>query len=276
MVLYYWKDALEKVGIRDTDTAFASYESLVATIEKLQKAGHPYPLSLTTTYDPVNTHEAAYWIWTAGGDFVSEDQRQVVVNQPAAIKGLMKYFSLKPFISPKSFQTHSAEELFLRKEAAIQVAGSWLGIVGREKTPAWRDQLGICQLPGIGYVGGSSFVIWRYSSHPQEAFELVRFLSSQPIYFPASLHDHELPVRREAIGMPVTENNVFNRTYIQSLQSGKPFPTMRLWGAVEEKLINEIAKIWADRFSNPDEDLNSCLHKHLDPIVKRLNLTLGN
>ena len=75
--------------------------------------------------------------------------------------------------------------------------------------------------------------------------------------------------------MAITKNDVFYQTYLEALENGKAFPTMRLWGAVEDKLITGIANIWADRFSNPNEDLDECMHKHLDPIAKRLNNTLG-
>ena len=63
---------------------------------------------------------------------------------------------------------------------------------------------------------------------------------------------------------------------LNALQSGRGFPTIRLWGAVEEKLIVEISNIWAELLANPGQDLDACLHKHLDPLAQRLNIVLGN
>jgi len=51
---------------------------------------------------------------------------------------------------------------------------------------------------------------------------------------------------------------------------------MRLWGAVEDKLRVGLGSIWADLFANPDQDLDTCIHKHLDPLAARFNMTLGN
>ena len=74
----------------------------------------------------------------------------------------------------------------------------------------------------------------------------------------------------------MTQNDSFNRIYLESFQSGRSFPTLRLWGSVEDKLIPQIGNIWADLFANPDQDLDTCLHKYLDPLADRLNMALGN
>jgi maltose-binding protein MalE len=131
-------------------------------------------------------------------------------------------------------------------------------------------------VPGFTFTGGTSFVIWQYSPRHQEAFELVRFLSSQPTRIPASPHSYELPTRCDAMYMTSIEKNAFHRTYIQSMQTGKSFPTMRLWGSIEDKLTATIAKIWVELFNDPNQDLDACLHRHFDPLAARLNVMLEN
>lgn len=134
----------------------------------------------------------------------------------------------------------------------------------------------MAQVPGVPYVGGASFVIWQYSRHPQEAFELVRFLSSQATSIPASPHSIDMPIRRESLNTPSVATDIIHRICLEALQHGRSFPTMRLWGSIEDKLIVAISNIWADMFSNPGQDLDACLHKHLDPLAERLNIVLEN
>jgi len=276
-VLYFWKDALVKAGIGDAAAAFATASALVETLAKLHKdAGCAYPLVLTTIASPVILHEAAHWVWGAGGDFVSADGREIIFNQPAALQGFHNYFSLEPFISPKSLLSAPRGDLFDNGEAAVYFAGPFVGNIGRAIHPEWGDNLGIVRTPGASFVGGSSLVIWPHSRHPQEAYELVRFLSSQPTRIQASPHDQALPTRRDALNMPSVENNIFDRITLQALQHGRSFPTIRLWGAVEEKMIVELAAIWAELFANPQTDIDACLHRHLDPLAQRLNMVLGN
>jgi multiple sugar transport system substrate-binding protein len=278
LVIYYWKDALEKAGIHpdQQDAAFATEAGILSTLEKLREAGYAYPLALTTIATPVILHEAAHWVWSAGGDFISPDNRQVIFNQPAALEGFRNYFNLRPFISPESLGAGARGHLFFAGQAAVRFAGPQIGNIDRFQHPEWNERLGIAPIPGKAFVGGSSLVIWQHSLHNQEAFKLVRFLSSQPIQIPAAPHDQGLPTRREALNMPSLENNIFHHTYMQALQSGRSFPALRLWGAVEDKLVLEISRIWTELFANPDTDLDACLHKHLDPLAQRLNVVLEN
>jgi ABC-type glycerol-3-phosphate transport system substrate-binding protein len=148
--------------------------------------------------------------------------------------------------------------------------------VGRYVHDGWAENLGIASIPGTSYVGGVSFVIWQYSKHYNEAFELIRFLSSQPTSIPGSPHTFELPTRRDALNMPSAETDVFHRTYLQALQNGRSFPTIRLWGSIEDKLIAETANVWAELFANPNTDLDKCIHRHYDLLAERLNIILEN
>lgn len=278
LVFYYWQESLEKAGVQDFKAAFATDVALVETLEKLQKSGIDYPLALNVTKMEIILHEAAHWVWNAGGDFISADGKKATFNQPLAMQGWKNYFGLRPFISPKWLGASSASgDSFLKAESAIQLGGPYLTVTDIIDHPDRRRQhMGIALVPGITYVGGASFVIWQYSPRYQEAFELVRFLSSQPTRIPASPFSRELPTRREALNMPSVETNIFHRTYLEAMQTGRSFPTMRLWGAIEEKLIMEISRIWEELFTHPDQDLDACLHKYLDPLAERLNVTLGS
>ena len=275
-VIYYWKDALKKAGIVDDQNTFATEKKLVETLEKLQADGYAYPLAITTINAPVIIHEAAHWVWSAGGDFISPDNTQVVFNQPNAIQGFKNYFGLQRFISPESLGTAPRGDLFDIGKAAVHFGGPYLGNVSRHNNPGWNERLGIASVPGITFAGGSSLVIWQYTLHPVECFELVRFLSSQPTRIPISPHDQGLPARRNALDMPSAETDIFHRTYLQSIQKSRSFPTIRLWGSMEDKLINEISNIWTELFADPNQDLDECLHRHFDPLAQRLNTTLGN
>lgn len=276
VVIYYWKDMLEKAGIKNFEAAFSTDAALLETLKTLQLNGCAYPLALTTKNISMILHEASHWIWNAGGYLMNDDNQKVTFNLPAAMEGWKNYFSLKQFISPETFTVPSAGDFFRSKEAAIHLGGPWMGLVGRQVNPEWGNKIGVTTAPGTAYVGGASFVIWQYSIHSYEAFELVRFLSSQPTSIPASPHAIELPTRRDAINAPSVANDAFHRTYLEALQNGRSFPTIRLWGSIEDKLIAETASIWTELFANPTQDLDECLHRHLDPLADRLNIVLEN
>jgi multiple sugar transport system substrate-binding protein len=273
-VIYYWKKALEQAGIENFDEAFKTNDAIVETLAKLHKSGYKYPIAITTQAISQVLHESAHWVWSAGGDFMSPDGKHVTFNEPNALSGFRKYFSLLPYVSPTSMHTASGD-FFHDKTSPVHIAGLWVpgNVIPDETT----NQLGVAELPGIAYMGGTSLVIWKHTRKYDQAFELIRFLSSKPIFYNNNRqHYAQLPTRREALDAPATQNNPVNRTYLQAFQSGRSFPTSRLWGSFEDKLIAELAGIWADLFANPDQDIDSCLHKHLDPLAERLSVVLGN
>jgi multiple sugar transport system substrate-binding protein len=279
MMIYFWENALQEAGICDFEAAFSTDSALVETLEKLRRSGIAHPLNLNIQASTMILHEAAHWLWSAGGDFISADGRQVIFNQPAALEGFKKYFSLKPFISPELLYSPATASLFNAGKAAIQFAGPWLSTSIHRHKASDERRLGIAPVPGTAFTGGCSLIIWQYTTHPQEAFEWVRFLATQPAHAPTDIYRHQVPTRREALHVPLMENDIFQRTYfqyLQSMQRGRSFPTMRLWGSMEEKLVLEISRIWAELFANLGQDLDECLHRHLDPIAKRLNITLEN
>jgi multiple sugar transport system substrate-binding protein len=277
-VFYYWKEHFSKAGIRDGEAAFASDDALVETLEKLQRSGIPYPLSISVdTGNLLVLQEAAHWVWATGGDFVSADQRRVTFHEPAAMEGFKKYFSLQRFIDPEFLnRDRTSVDAFAVGQTAVQMSGEWQWMVFASQYPNLEDVLGIAQPCQGTYVGGSSFVIWKYSRHANEAFQLVHFLSAQPPHIPVAPHAGELPTRRDALNMPSVESNIFHRTYLHTLQTGRTYPPIRLWGSIESKLLFEITNIWKELFADPDQDLEACLHSHFDPLAQRLNMALGN
>jgi multiple sugar transport system substrate-binding protein len=272
LVFYYWKEALEKAGIGDPQAAFADHSALVKTLGKLQENGYSYPLTLATINAVRNLHDASCWIWSAGGGLMSPDNRKVTFTDEAAFNGFRNYFSLLPFVSPETLAVHSSTDLFDSNKVAVMLAGPWHGTIGRSEHPEWADKIGIAPIMRTSYAGGSSFVIWKHTQHERESNELVRFLSTQPTHIPGSPHSNMLPTRRESLQLPSVESDIFQRTCLEALQTGQIFPTVRLWGSIEEKLNQVIANIWAELFASPSEDLDGCLHRHLDPLVERLNL----
>jgi multiple sugar transport system substrate-binding protein len=86
-LLYYRKDVLEKVGLTDGAAALADPSRLEQTLAHLAAHGFPHALGLTThAWAPI-VHEAASWIWGAGGDFLSSTGRRAIFNQPEAFAG---------------------------------------------------------------------------------------------------------------------------------------------------------------------------------------------
>jgi multiple sugar transport system substrate-binding protein len=266
-LLYYRHAALDQAGILDVAAAFANLDALRRTVEQLSRCGFPRSLGLTTYHFPLVVHEAASWIWSARGDFLNDEGKQIVFNHPQAIQGLHDLFSLAQFLVPPSSPPRTPVKQVEDEDAIIAIDGPWQAL-RQQQLPA-GERLGVTSVPGVPCIGGTSLIVWKHSRKVNAAVELVHFLSRQ---VPQEIR---LPARRRAL-QALAEQSPFYRTALASLERGLTFPTVRLWGMIEEKLIHALVAVWQEVLADPlTTDIDAILHRHLDPLARRLNSLLG-
>ena len=160
------------------------------------------------------------------------------------------------------------------KVAAI-IGGHWqLPAFEKIASPEVWKNLGIAPLPGIVFLGGSNLVIWEHVHNKMAAVRLVGFLTSdrvQQVYPPrVGLY----PVRRDTLVKPPFTDDPVYRDLAARFETGRSYPAVSLWGVVERRLPRTLADIWEAHLQNPDEDLDDLLRKHIDPLAKRIAITL--
>ena len=274
-VLFYRRDLLERAGI-DEQTAFRSMDALEDTLRRLQASGVTNPWIVPTARLLITVHNLASWIWGAGGDFVSADGKRILFNQKEAPAGIRAYFALYRYMPPGSLRREEfqAQALIQQGQAAVTISGPW-EIPGFQRDPIARATVGAALVPGVPFVGGSNLVIWNHTRHPEAAVELVRFLTSREAQIAYTARVDPLPTRLDALNAPRFADDPLYRVARDSLRVGRAFPAIPLWGLIEDGLTAACAWIWADLLANPDIDLDTVIRQHLDPLARRLNLTLS-
>lgn len=277
-VIFYRRDILNRAGV-DGETAFQSHENLVDSLEKLSAAGHTHPWQVPTQRTQNTLHFMTAWVWGAGGDFLSPDGRRCVFNQPNAVKGMSQYFGLERFLprSSTGMSDVAAEAMFSEGLAAVTVAGQWmLWVQEHYAVPQVAENVGVALIPGIPFAGGSHLAMWRHSPHKSAALELIRFLTSRRVQIDYSQATGQLPTRLDLLEDRSFSDNPLYETVLDGLQSGRSLPSITLWGLVEDKLADASARIWSDLLDGVDVNVEQVIHRHLDPLAERLNLTLGS
>jgi len=275
IVLYYYREQLEKAGIRDAQASFRDSKTVAQTLKKMRDAGIPHPYGMVTAgFKPAILQDAATWVWSSGGDFLSPDGTRTSFTQPEVLAGLRDYFSLSPFTYLPPDPAQTVADSFMADQNAVVQNGPWLGIVHRKEDARFAKRLGAVPMPGGGYVGGCSLVIWEHTHQTEAARELLRFLSAQAIQAPALPHAPNLPARKQAL-MDLSVQDPFFLVYLDAMTKGRTFPATRLWGVVEARLGNVFAALWEDVRANPSIDMDDCLHKRLDPLAENLDLALN-
>jgi multiple sugar transport system substrate-binding protein len=274
-ILFFRRDILNEAGIEE-ETAFDTHDQLVHTLEKLQKHGVEIPWSIPTQQATMTLHHVASWIWGAGGHFFTPDGRSPLFSSTEALIGLEQYFSLGRFLSPAARHKNDTESdrLFWQHGAAATMSGPWM-LSESIITDEVRSNIGFVSPPGIPFVGGSHLAIWKHTNHAKEAFELVKFLTSEETQDAYCKAIGLLPAKHKVFSMPTYASNLFYQRMVERLKTGRSFRTVPMWGMIENRWALALANIWTDIFENPDRDLKELIEKNIAPLNRRLNLTIS-
>jgi multiple sugar transport system substrate-binding protein len=278
-LVYYRKDLLRKAGI-DEASAFESLNSLAETVEKLKQAGITIPFAIPTQVPTrASVHNMAGWVWNHGGEFVSEDGKQLLLSDPKTRLGLKAYFSFAKSM-PKAAQPLSdfdCYHAFLDGSAAITLRNAGL-LYTAQHDPLFANRLtemGVAALPGESFMGGSSFVLWNHIGASEERllFELLRKVTLPETQYAYFKQNGFLPARIEALEQ--LKNEPFYAPVIQTLMRGRSFRRMKLWGLIEERMMHALAQVWQALYANENANIDEEIAKVFDPLERRLQLTLS-
>lgn len=279
-MLYYRRDLFEKAHI-DESTAFTSLEALDETAAKLRAAGHKIPLLLAQAHTRANIHNIASWIWTHGGDFTTPDGKTLLWSEEKTRQGIRAYFSLGRHITPPQPNCLTDDDcysLFQRGNAVMTLrnAGLLHVIQNQSSYDALRDRIALAPMPGVNFVGGSNLVLWKHLPPQLErfTFKLLKRLLSPETQYEFNIRCGILPARIEALEK--VQQETLYKPVINAITQGRSLQKFRLWGLLEDKLINAIGRIWQILHEQENPDIDQVLSDELDPLERRLQLTISN
>jgi multiple sugar transport system substrate-binding protein len=277
-IIYYRRDLLSKAGI-DEKTAFQSNAQLLNTLTRLQEIGGCTPWGVPIRQNQDTLHNLASWVWTEGGDFVSEDGRHILFNKEKALAGMKAYFELYRFVNKHEPDPVNPETGFRQGRIAVIASEPqvWPNQVMHSPDIAQEVAMNIAAapVPGVPFVGSSHLVVWKHTRNEQTVLQLIKHLTSlktQLAYTPVS---GLLPVREQVLDNPPYSTEPIFQVMSQSLKSGRTFLSIPLWGLVENKLTLILDKVWEDILTSEKPDIEGILHKRLDPLAQQLELTLS-
>ncbi len=284
-VIFYRKDLLARAGI-DSSSAFGDLHNLSHTIERLRETGLESPWLIPYGPPPYEglLHQAASWVWSAGGDFVNETGTQIILNKPEGVHGLTHWLESQravPEVYRNLNDTECIEMLTQGKAGAIvsHIRAASILINGISGTEA-LEQIGFTTMTNVPWCAGDNIVIWLhtqgYPERQRAALELVQFLISPHAQVRLAQEAHMMPTRRDALLEAYPEGHPLHAVASQAAASGKAYLSMRLWRRIENQIAQTIGPMLQDAYENPSETSEAIVQKHIFPVVERLNLVLGN
>lgn len=243
--------------------------------------GNPIPLAMPTEISSrASLHNIASWVWSHGGEFISDDGRELRWSDQKTREGLKAYFSLYRLM-PQTAQKLTDSDCyraFLDGEAAMSLRNVSL-LSETLRNPAFdniKKNIGVAAMPGVSFIGGSNFVIWKHIRVQEErsALELLEYLSLPETQYATFIQTGNLPAHMDALKM--LENDAYYAPVLQAVLGGRAFRKMQLWGLVEDKLSAALGQIWQTLYSKENPDIETEIANVLDPLEHRLQLTISN
>jgi|GEM_PF-3763194 len=270
--LIYRRDILEQAGI-DEMTAFASFDNMENTFQRLQEKGFKTPWAIGTANKYTAFQTACTWIWGLGGEIGKEDK--ILIDRPEAIEALVRYFKLYRFM-PQQGQNPNQHELWnMFQENKVATIMTNISIRSLSRISGTGSNTGATFAPGPAYVGGSSLVIWRHARQPEEAVKLIRHLTTSSAQLQFSLLSGYMPARSHVLNDTHFTNTPKLRIFLDSILLGRTYADLPACGLIEDLLSIAIANVWVKIIANPDIDIKSALLAEIEPIVLRINSSQG-
>lgn len=272
-LIFYRPRLLEQSGVDPSllERGGLDHRTFLELARRLRDAGVRVPWTAPTGYTHTTLLNIASWVWSAGGSFVREDGRATRFTEPEAMDGMESYFALNCCLAPevRGLNALEPDNYFLRHaDTAMMISGPWVFEPARRAS----EPIAAALPPGASFVGGSNLVIWKHSQQPEAAARLVRFLTQHPAQVRYGQVIGLLPARQESLeAEPYTSDPLWSMA-VRGLRTGRTFPTIRLWGLLEDRLTAGFSAVWNDVLAGAHP--RDALLKHLLPLAARLDALL--
>ena len=191
-LLYYRSDLMGQYGYRDPPRTWAELEMMAARIQAGERAKGKkqfWGFVWQGAADEGLTCDALEWQAAEGGGRIIEEDKTISVNNPQAIRTWQRAARWVGTISPPGvvgYREWDSLNVWVAGDAAFM--RNWPSAYVDSQAPGSPilNKFDIAQLPGgkagrVGTLGGWGFAISRFSAHPQEALELVRYLTRRDV-----------------------------------------------------------------------------------------------
>jgi trehalose/maltose transport system substrate-binding protein len=187
-LLYFRKDLLSQYGYREPPRTWDELERMASRIQAGERAKGKkkfWGFVWQGAAAEALTCNALEWQASEGGGQIIENDGTISVNNPDAINAWQRAARWVGTISPPSvvgYEEWDALNVWVAGDAAFMRGWPTAYLDSHAAESPVRDKFDIALLPGgkagrVGTLGGAALSVSRFSAHPSQALELVRYLS---------------------------------------------------------------------------------------------------
>jgi trehalose/maltose transport system substrate-binding protein len=267
-LLFYRTDLLRQYGYREPPRTWDELHTMAVRIQEGERAkgkkefwGFVWQGGATEAL----TCNALEWQAAEGGGQIIEEDKTISVNNPHAIRAWGRAARWVGSISPPSvveYKEWDALNVWVAGDAAFMRNWPTTYVDSQAAGSRIRNKFDITLLPGgkagrVGTLGGAGLAVSRFSAHPREALELVRYLSSRDVQVKRSRVLSEPPTLPELYDLPeVLEPNprfaLLSQAFRTGMVSRPSAVTGKKYEDVTEAYIRAVHSVLTGEKSAPE------------------------
>jgi trehalose/maltose transport system substrate-binding protein len=231
-LLYYRTDLLRQYGYREPPRTWDELEIMAARIQAGERAKGKkqfWGFVWQGAADEVLTCDALEWQAAEGGGRIIEEDQAISVNNPQAIRAWQRAAHWIGSISPPGvvgYREWDSLNVWVAGDAAFMRNWPSAYVDSQAAGSSIRNKFDSALLPGgkagrVGTLGGWGLAVSRFSAHPREALELVRYLTRRDVQVKRSRVLSQPPTLPELYNLPeVLEANPHFDLLSQAFRTG--------------------------------------------------------
>ena len=212
-LLFYRTDLLREYGYREPPRTWDELETMAARIQAGERAKGEkqfWGFVWQGAADEVLTCDALEWQAAEGGGRIIEENHAISVNNPQAIRAWQRAAHWVGSISPPGvvgYREWDSLNVWVAGDAAFMRHWPSAFVDSQAAGSPIRNNFDVAMLPGgkagrVETLGGWGLAVSRFSGHPHEALELVRYLIRRDVQVKRSQVLSQPPTLPELYNLP--------------------------------------------------------------------------
>ena len=219
------------------------------------------------------------FIWSHGADYLTPDLKQSALNTPEAIEAFTRFVDLyiKHKVVPPGLTAMNPQEVrtqFAQKKVAMILGSGWTPPIVNKINPDLNafEILKCAAAPmktqQATAIWLSSWVMSPNTKHPQEAWELLKFITSKEMELKWFMDNGVISSRKDVSTVaPAILNDKFASVMASQLPNGKVEPQIKQWPEIMDTFTTSLQEAIVG-VKTPEKALSEA-HQRINAILAR-------
>ncbi|WP_100398828.1 ABC transporter substrate-binding protein [Bacillus sp. FJAT-44742] len=241
--LFYRSDWLEEQGFTSPPETWEEF----VEVAKSFTTDNQYGFGLVGYNGMETTMFWAPFLWSNGGDFLTEDLQQAAFNSNEGVEALEFYTDLlrKHSVAPEGSVNNDrtdSRDLFITETVGMTTQGPWLPKFIEEGAPELEYEIAPYPVKkeavNLGTV--DHIAMTKQATHKEESWKFIEFFTNKENDMKWAQHQGFIPYHKENLDRDDRRNTKEFEVFFEVAPDAKAYPTIPEWPQIDQAIAEAI------------------------------------